>query len=96
MPQILIPMLWFSEEADISLELAAKSKTMRTLKDDGLWASYILASIGTLLLVIGILLALRGVEEIEDESDISPIIDNESPTGIESNGHIIEPEETKS
>lgn len=71
-------MFWFSQVADITPELAAKAKTMAIVKEAGMWTSYVMAAIGSLLLLIGITLAVRNFDDLDDldENDESPILND--------------------
>jgi hypothetical protein len=76
----MIPMFWFSQVADITPDLAGKAKTMAIVKEAGMWTSYVMAAIGSLLLLIGITLAVRNFDELEDleENDESRILNQTS------------------
>lgn len=70
-------MFWFNQVADITPELAAKANTMEMVKEAGMWTSYVLAAVGSTLLLIGIMMAVRNFEDLEDfESDESPILNH--------------------
>uniref|UniRef100_A0A336LK52 CSON007932 protein n=1 Tax=Culicoides sonorensis TaxID=179676 RepID=A0A336LK52_CULSO len=77
-PHIMMPMFWFSQVADITPELAGKAKTMAIVKEAGMWTSYVMAAIGSLLLLIGITLAVRNFDDLEnlEENDESPILND--------------------
>lgn len=69
-------MFWFDQVADITPELAAKAKTMAMVKEAGMWTSYVMAAVGSLLLLIGIMLAVRNIDDLDDldEDDEAPIL----------------------
>ncbi|XP_063702565.1 protein croquemort-like [Culicoides brevitarsis] len=76
-PNILFPMFWFNQVADITPELAAKAGVMETVKVAGMWTSYVLAAIGATLLLVGIKMAVTSFDEndnLRQQDDESPIL----------------------
>jgi len=77
-PTMFIPMFWFSQVADITEELALKAAVMNEVQTGGMWSAYVLASIGLILLVVGVLIALRSEPLGGLEDDDVPILDDAS------------------
>lgn len=48
-------MFWFTQVADLPKDLADEAKMLYLVQDVGMWASYVLASIGSLCVILGVL-----------------------------------------
>lgn len=76
-PDTFVPMFWFTQSADITKELADKAKTIATVKNSGIWASYGLAVSGILFTIIGLWLIIRiPTDELYEKVEEQPILDD--------------------
>lgn len=67
-PTIFCPMFFFRQVAELNEEIASQARIAVMIPDIGLWIAYGLASIGGLLIIIGILcLVLRWRKETDVE-----------------------------
>ena len=59
MPKIMMPALWFTQAADLSVELGNLTKLLVNLPAIGMGTFFGLAGIGALLICSGIVITLR-------------------------------------
>lgn len=53
-PEIMLPMFWFRQAAELTPELASQAKIAVMLPDIGVWIAYGLAGVGGLFLILGV------------------------------------------
>ncbi|XP_034950523.1 protein croquemort-like isoform X2 [Chelonus insularis] len=81
-PRVYMPILWFSQEADLTPEYTKQIQFILTLPTLGEVTFYGIASIGLLLSFIGFLLCLRGWKKADDAQRL---ISKREETGVPPN-----------
>lgn len=72
LPELMMPMFWFRQVAELSPELAAQARLAVGLTDYGLWFAYALAGVGGLLVILAVYcFAFRWRRDAEDEPILS-------------------------
>lgn len=71
---IFIPMIWFTQSADISDTLAESVVNLGSIRKYGIWICYSLAALAVPILIIVAITSWRANNDVED--DLNPILHN--------------------
>ncbi|KAJ6649883.1 Protein croquemort [Pseudolycoriella hygida] len=73
LPEIMVPMFWFSQNVALDEKLAEQARLAVNLPSYGVYAAYGIAGLGAILLIVGIILSLTNSwnrrERFQNESD---------------------------
>lgn len=69
-PEVMMPMFWFRQVAELSEDLAAQAKIAVYLPDIGVWVAYFLASIGVLLIIVFASCYVFRWRKVEEDEEI--------------------------
>jgi hypothetical protein len=72
-PRVMVPILWFTQSAELTPSLADMVKFLLKLPTIGLTTFFGLAGIGALLIVCGLLITVRKAWEVEEDDKLSVI-----------------------
>lgn len=67
LPDILVPMIWFSQEANMTSEMASQLGILVKAVDYGRWVLLGVSAVGGLFILVGLVLQSRGCFSYSDE-----------------------------
>lgn len=69
-PEVMMPMMWFRQSAELPEDLASQAKIAIMLPNIGLWVAYGLASVGGVLLLLGIYCAVFSWRKRDEDEEL--------------------------